>query len=59
MRLERQWDNKAELSFGDLSGTHVLTAEQIAKLAIWIEELWPEEVAQARLPKPNPMLRED
>ena len=62
MRLERTahgdgW--RAELSLGD-GMTHILRAEQVAKLCVWIEELFPEFVDDARKPpQAHPSIRVD
>jgi hypothetical protein len=61
VRLERTKDGngaRAELSLG--RGTvHVLRPAQIAKLAIWILELFPEYVIEAIHPKSYPTMRTD
>jgi len=45
---------RAELSFRE--STYMLKAEEIGRLAAWIEDLFPEEFAQRRTYLPEPAL---
>lgn len=61
MRLERTGEGfgaRAELKVGR-NGIQILTPQQIARLAVWIEELFPEEVTEARKPRADSGLRTD
>jgi len=52
-------ERRALLNLGD-GIAHSLRLEKAAELAVWIEELLPEEVARARQPKvPNRLVRTD
>jgi len=59
MRLERRDDGKGELSIRP-NASHVLPAAKLCLLAIWIEELFPNELEAARSePEPSPTVRTD
>ena len=58
MRLERRDDGKGELSLRQGSA-HVMRAEQLGQLAVWIEELFPDAVSEARKPLAETNVRSD